>query len=132
VFLATAVQLLLPLLLLFSLFLLFRGHNEHGGGFVGGLAAAAGFALFALASDVASAQKLLHIHPRRLIAAGLLTAMASGFAGLISGRPYMTAWWTGVEIPVVGKIGTPLIFDAGVYLVVVGSITHIVFSLMEE
>jgi multicomponent Na+:H+ antiporter subunit B len=130
--LATAVQLLLPLLLLFSLFLLFRGHNDPGGGFVGGLSAAAGFALYALASGVAAARRLLHVHPRTLIAAGLLTALGSGLAGPAAGRPFMTGLWSAVKIPVFGKFGTPLLFDAGVYLVVVGVTTLIIFSLMEE
>jgi multicomponent Na+:H+ antiporter subunit B len=130
--LATAVQLLLPLLLLLSLYLLFRGHNDPGGGFVGGLAAAAGFALYALASGVAAARLLLHLHPRMLIAAGLLTALGSGLAGPAAGRPFMTGLWSAVKLPVFGKLGTPLLFDAGVYLVVVGVMTHIIFSLMEE
>jgi multicomponent Na+:H+ antiporter subunit B len=130
--LATAVQLLLPLLLLVSLYLLFRGHNDPGGGFVGGLAAAAGFALYALASGVAAARRLLHLHPRMLIAAGLLTALGSGLAGPAAGLPFMTGLWSVVKLPVFGKLGTPLLFDAGVYLVVVGVMTHIIFSLMEE
>lgn len=130
--LATAVQLLLPLLLLLSLFLLFRGHNEPGGGFVGGLAAAAGFALYALASGVDAARQLIRVHPRTLITAGLLTGLGSGCAGLLAGRPFMTGLWLDVKLPVFGKVGTPVLFDAGVYLVVVGVMTLIIFSLMEE
>jgi multicomponent Na+:H+ antiporter subunit B len=130
--LATAVQLLLPLLLLLSLFLLFRGHNEPGGGFVGGLAAAAGFALHALASGVTAARRLIRVHPRTLITAGLLTGLGSGFAGLLAGRPFMTGLWVDLKIPVFGKIGTPVLFDIGVYLVVVGVMTLIIFSFMEE
>jgi multicomponent Na+:H+ antiporter subunit B len=130
--LATAVQLLLPLLLLLSLFLLFRGHNEPGGGFVGGLAAAAGFALYALASGVTAARRLIRVHPRTLITAGLLTGLGSGSAGLLAGRPFMTGLWLDVKLPVFGKIGTPVLFDIGVYLVVVGVMTLIIFSFMEE
>jgi multicomponent Na+:H+ antiporter subunit B len=128
----TAMQLLLPLLLLFSLFLLFRGHNHPGGGFLGGLVAAAGFSLRALASGVAEARRLLYVHPRTLLAAGLSVALGSGLAGMASGDPFMTGWWVAVELPVFGKFGTPLLFDAAVYLVVVGAITLIIFSLMEE
>jgi multicomponent Na+:H+ antiporter subunit B len=130
--LATAMQLLLPLLLLFSLFLLFRGHNHPGGGFVGGLAAAAGFALYALASGVAEARRLLHVHPRMLLAAGLSVSLGSGLAGMAAGDPFMTGQWVAAEIPVFGKFGTPLLFDAGVYFVVVGAVTLIIFSVMEE
>jgi len=63
---------------------------------------------------------------------GLLAALGSGIAGLAADRPFMTGRWLGVEIPVVGKFGTPLLFDAGVYLVVLGAVTLIIFSLMEE
>ncbi len=130
--LATAVQLLLPLLLLFSIFLLLRGHNEPGGGFVGGLVASAGFALFALAAGAGKAGKLLHVAPRTLIAAGLFTALASGLISLVAGMPFMTGLWSGLRFPVIGKVGTPLLFDTGVYLLVVGVVLLIVFSLMEE
>ena len=130
--LATAVQLLLPLLLLFSIFLLLRGHNEPGGGFVGGLVASAGFALFALAAGVGKAGKMLHVSPRTLIAAGLFTALGSGLISLVTGRPFMTGLWTGQRFPVIGKVGTPLLFDTGVFLLVVGVVLLIVFSLMEE
>ena len=130
--LATAVQLQLPLLLLLSLVLLFRGHNEPGGGFVGGLAAAAGIALYALASGVDAARQLIRVHPRTLIAAGLLTSLGSGIAGPLAGRPFMTGLWLEAKLPVFGKVGTPLLFDAGVYLVVAGVMTLIIFSFMEE
>jgi multicomponent Na+:H+ antiporter subunit B len=67
-----------------------------------------------------------------LIAAGLLTGLVSGVAGLLAGRPFMTGLWFDAKLPVFGKVGTPLLFDAGVYLVVVGVVTLIVFSFMEE
>lgn len=130
--LATAVQLLLPLMLLLSLFLLLRGHNDPGGGFVGGLAAAAGIALYALASGVDAARQIIRVHPRSLIAAGLLISLCSGIAGPLAGRPFMTGLWLEAKLPVLSKIGTPLLFDAGVYLVVAGVMTLIIFAFMEE
>lgn len=130
--LSIAVRILLPLLLLFSLFLLLRGHNEPGGGFVGGLVAASGFALYALAHGASTAQLKMHIEPHTLIAAGLLTAVGSGLFSLVTGRPFMTGLWYGERLPVIGKAGTPLLFDTGVFLVVMGMALLIVFSLMEE
>ena len=130
--LATATQILLPLLLLFSLFLLLRGHNAPGGGFVGGLVAAAGFSLYALAFGDARAKKLLHVDPRWLITAGLATAAGSGLLSLLAGRAFMTGLWSGVPVPVFGTVGTPLIFDVGVYLLVAGVALLIIFSLLEE
>lgn len=130
--LSTATRYLLPLLLLFSIFLLLRGHNEPGGGFVGGLVAAAAFALYAIAHDVTRAQGMLRVEPRTLIAVGLLIALASGSLAWLVGQPFMTGLWSAREIPVLGKAGTPLLFDIGVYLVVIGVTLTIIFALAEE
>jgi multicomponent Na+:H+ antiporter subunit B len=132
--LCTAARVLQPLMLLFSVFLLLRGHDEPGGGFAGGLAAAAAFALHAIAYDVASARRLLRVEPQTLIASGLLVATAGGAWAMIGGRPFMSGVWTAVEVPGVGAIdvGTPLVFDAGVYLVVVGVALLIILTLAEE
>lgn len=128
----TATRYLLPLLLLFSVFLLLRGHNEPGGGFVGGLIAASAFALYAIAADVTTARETLRVDTRTLIGAGLLVAVGSGSLGLLLGAPFLTGYWSDVTLPAVGKLGTPLMFDVGVYLVVIGIALTIIFSLMEE
>ena len=130
--LSTATRYLLPLLLLFSVFLLIRGHNEPGGGFVGGLVAAAAFSLYAIAFDVQRTRQLLRLDPRELIGIGLALAVSSGLYAWIQGAAFMTAFWAKQAWPVLGKIGTPLFFDVGVYLVVLGVILKIVFSLAEE
>jgi multicomponent Na+:H+ antiporter subunit B len=130
--LSTATRYLLPLLLLFSIFLLLRGHNEPGGGFVGGLVAAAAFALYAIAYDVPQARRALGIDPRTLMAVGLLAAAGSGGLSLVAGKPFMTGLWSAQEVPVLGKVGTPLVFDSGVYLVVIGVVLMIIFTLAEE
>ena len=125
-------RFLLPLMLLFSVFLLVRGHNEPGGGFVGGLTAATAFALVLLSDGLESARRLLRVAPLTLVAAGLTVALASGLPALLQGRSYMTGVWLGVPLPVVGKIGTPVVFDVGVYLVVLGIVLAILFALAEE
>lgn len=129
--LSTATRYLMPLLILFSVFLLVRGHDEPGGGFVGGLVAAAAISLYEVAYDVWRARQIIRINPLVLIAAGLLIAAASGLPALVERLPYMTGLWTRVEVPIFGKLGTPLVFDIGVYLVVVGVMLTITFSLME-
>lgn len=129
--LSTATRYMLPLLLLFSIFLLLRGHNEPGGGFVGGLVAAAAFALYAIAFDVATARRTLGIDSRTLIGLGLLIALSSGVVGLLAGQPFMTGLWSEHAVPLLGKIGTPLFFDIGVYLVVIGVTLTIIFGLAE-
>lgn len=130
--LSTATRYILPLLLLFSVFLLLRGHNEPGGGFVGGLVAAAAFALYAIAYDVATARRVLGIDTITLISLGLLVALGSGVFSLVAGLPFMTGLWSEYAVPILGKVGTPLLFDIGVYLVVIGVTLTIIFALAEE
>lgn len=129
----TAARYTLPLLLLFSIFILFRGHNDPGGGFIGGLAAASAFAMYAIAYDVKKAHEVLRISPINLIGIGLLIAVSSGLLGLLTGNPFMTGLWNeDITLPVAGKPGTPLLFDIGVYLVVIGISLLIIFTLAEE
>jgi multicomponent Na+:H+ antiporter subunit B len=130
--LSTATRYLLPLLLLFSVFLLIRGHNEPGGGFVGGLVAAAAFALYAIADGVATTRRTLRLNPTRLIGLGLLIAVGSGLVSIIIGQPFMTGLWSDYPVPALGKVGTPFLFDVGVYLTVIGVVLLIIFSLMED
>lgn len=130
--LSTATRYLLPLLLVFSVYVLLRGHNEPGGGFIGGLVAAAAFALYSIAFGVERAQRVLHAHPGLLIGLGLLVALSSGLASLLLGHPFMTGLFSTGSLPVLGKVGTPLLFDLGVYLVVLGATLTIVFALSEE
>ena len=132
--LLTTARLLLPLLLMFSAFLFLRGHNEPGGGFVAGLVAAAAWVLYALATDPELAGRALRIEPRALIGWGLLAALLSGMFGLILGQPFLTAQWVEVPLPGGGllELGTPLLFDLGVYLTVIGVTLTIVFALAEE
>lgn len=132
IILRTTNQILSGLLIVFSIFLLLRGHNLPGGGFTGGLVASGAFVLQALAFGVANARKTLIIPPIALIGLGLATALVSGFFGFPDGLPFMTGMWDKTPLPLVGKLGTPLLFDLGVYFVVAGISCMIVFSLGEE
>jgi multicomponent Na+:H+ antiporter subunit B len=132
--LRTATRYLVPLLILFSIFLLLRGHNEPGGGFVAGLVAAAAFALYALASGVPAARRALPVDTHNLIGAGLLVSLSSGIFPMLLGEPFLTGKWAKITVPILGEleIGTPFIFDIGVSMVVVGVTLLIIFSLAEE
>ena len=123
--LRTAARVLMPLLLLFALFLLIRGHNEPGGGFVGGLVVAAAFSLYAIAYGVEQARRALLVEPLTLLSTGLLVALMSGFPAVAAGQPFFTGLW-------IGPVGTPLLFDIGVFLVVVGVMLTMIFNLAEE
>ena len=132
--LPTATTYLMPVLLLLSIFLLLRGHNEPGGGFAGGLVAAAAFVLLSVASGVSVARRALQVDPRSLIGVGLVLMIVSGLIGpLFYGEPYLTShWWVFPVGDYEVALGTPLLFDIGVYLGVAGTILLIVFSLEEE
>jgi multicomponent Na+:H+ antiporter subunit B len=134
--LPTAARYLLPLLLLFSVFLLLRGHDEPGGGFSGGLVAATAFALLATASGVRVARYTLRLDPRTLAGGGLVIMIASGIVAplLPTSRPFLTVVWWQLDLPGAADldIGTALIFDLGVYLAVMGTVLTIVFALEEE
>lgn len=133
--LKAATRVLVGLMLVFSLYMLLRGHNEPGGGFIGGLVAAIGFALFAIAHGPQSARSALRVDPRALAMAGLGIATLSGLWAGLAGDPHFTGqWWFLGAAP--GDKGLPLstvlLFDIGVYLVVVGSVLTLVLALEEE
>jgi len=129
--LQTASRYLMVLLVIFSVFILLRGHNEPGGGFVGGLLIAGAFALYGLAYEPKAARRLLRFDPRSIIGVGLVTAAGSGLAALWHGQPFLTGQWLPYPIPFLGKLGTVFFFDVGVYLVVLGT-TLLVLLTLEE
>ncbi len=131
--LKTASNYLLPVLLVFSIFILLRGHYLPGGGFVGGLIAAIAFVLHAFANGLENTKDLLRIHPGFLMPVGLGLAFLSGLAPVIGlDDPFMTGLWLPQDIPVIGSVGTALFFDIGVYLVVVGVTLTIIFTISES
>jgi multicomponent Na+:H+ antiporter subunit B len=130
----TSARVLVPFMLLLSVVVLLRGHNEPGGGFVGGLLAASGIALHAMAFGHASARRIFRADPRALIGVGLLVAAASGLPALMLGEAYLKGIWMSLEapgFPEVLKVGTPLVFDIGVYLLVLGAAVLMILTLEE-
>jgi len=128
--LQTATRVLMPLLLLFAVFLLLRGHNAPGGGFVGGLVVSAAFILHATAYGVEASRRVLMIDASTLLGIGLSVALASALPSAFMGRPFMSALWGtlgGAGVPV----GTPLVFDVGVFLAVIGVVLTIAFMLID-
>ena len=130
--LQTASRYLMVLLVIFSVFILLRGHNEPGGGFVGGLLIAGAFALYALAYEAKAARHLLRFDPRTIIGIGLATAVGSGLAAVLYGQPFLAGQWLPYSIPFLGKLGTVFFFDLGVYLVVLGTTLLVLLTLQEE
>jgi multicomponent Na+:H+ antiporter subunit B len=127
--LQAATKYLLPILLLFSFFLLLRGHYYPGGGFVGGLVAAIAFVLHSSANGTEETMKLIRHKPLSLSPIGLAISAVSMTLPLLFDLPPMTGLWFEEPIPVIGMIGSSLFFDLGVYLVVVGVILTILFTI---
>lgn len=129
VILSTTIKLLMPLFFLFSVFLLFRGHNLPGGGFIGGLMAAIGLFLHSMVFGVNITVKKYKLNPVRIIATGLLIALIAVIVPMFMDLPLFTGVWGTFQLPLIGKLGTPMLFDIGVYLLVIGIILNITFVL---
>jgi multicomponent Na+:H+ antiporter subunit B len=125
----TVINLLMPLFFIFSLYLLFRGHNEPGGGFIGGLIGAIAFVFHAMVFDSKETIRIFNLNPVRLIAVGLSLAVISGLFAVVGGDPFMTALWADFYLPVIGRPGTPILFDIGVFILVIGVVLKITFSM---
>jgi len=119
----------LPFALALSLYLLWRGHNEPGGGFIGGLIAAAGYVCYALPRGYTALRQVLPIDSLQLLALGFGAALVSGFAGLTANAPYLTHAWT--EIGGLA-LGTTVLFDIGVYLTVLGAILTFLSLFLDQ
>lgn len=132
--LRTATRLLVSLILVFSIYLLFRGHNSPGGGFSGALVAATGFALYTIAEGAASVRRAIRIDPRHLIVFGMGLALVSGLTAAFLGEPFLSGlWWTVAELPDYKLVlGTPFFFDVGVYAIVLGTILILILALEES
>ncbi|WP_299481100.1 Na+/H+ antiporter subunit B [uncultured Roseibium sp.] len=129
----TIAPYLAALMVLFSIFVLLRGHNEPGGGFIGGLIAASALAIYGIACGVASVRRAIVFHPMGISGFGLFIGALAGVLSFFKGQAFMTSQWlifdfSGVEV----ALSTPLVFDIGVYLVVVGAIGSIALALEER
>lgn len=131
--LRTAARLLISLTLLFSIYVLLRGHNEPGGGFIGGLIAVSGFAIYAIAFGIEEVNRNLRFSPTALSGFGLCCGALSGLPSLVAGQPFMTGIWWEVNFGLIElDLSTVILFDIGVYLVVLGSLRAILLALEEE
>ncbi len=116
----------------FALYLLLRGHNLPGGGFIGGLVSALSLIMLSLANGVERTQQILRVDPIRLAAIGLLLAFLTALVPVFFGADFLKHYnWKFTDVPVMGSlaVGTPLFFDIGVFLVVVGVTAKMIFIL---
>ncbi|MCU0853754.1 MAG: Na+/H+ antiporter subunit B [Rhodobacteraceae bacterium] len=135
IILVAGTRLLVALFLVFSVFMLLRGHNEPGGGFIGGLIGATGFVIYAIACGTDAARRALRVPPERIAMAGLGIALFAGVAAVFDGDVFFTGQWLFLGATATEKglpLSTVLIFDVGVYLVVMGAILSLSFALEES
>lgn len=134
IFFRFLARAMMPVLILFSLFLLLRGHNEPGGGFVGGLVGAGSIVLMTLAYGADEVRQRLHIDFLRAMYYGLAIAIGAGVVGLVIGVAFQDAFWWTPYFQGIGRIeiSTPLLFDIGVYVVVFSVTSSIVMNMAEE
>jgi multicomponent K+:H+ antiporter subunit A len=128
------VQLLLPVAGMVAVFFLLRGHNEPGGGFVAGLIVATAVILQYLVGGTAWAESRTRIFPQYWIALGLLCASGAGFAAWLAARPFLSALTWHAALPVIGELhlSTVLLFDIGVFLLVIGATVLILVALAHQ
>ena len=132
--LKTATRLLVGLILTFAVYLLLRGHNAPGGGFAAALVAGTGFALFAISEGPAAVRRAIRIAPQKIAMGGLGLAIVAGLAAPLTGRPFLTGIWWIAKNEQIQKlaVGTPLVFDVGVFFAVLGTILTLILALEEN
>jgi multicomponent Na+:H+ antiporter subunit A len=108
--------------IVFSVYLLFVGHNAPGGGFVGGLTAGIALVLLYAGGGIDRVRDVATVHYETLLGIGLLLACGTGLASLLLGEPFQSSAILETDVPLLGhvKLVTVLFFDIGVYVIVVG------------
>ena len=125
----TVSRFLLAVMLLFSLWVLFRGHNSPGGGFIAGLIAADAFGLYVITHGSQQLRKLIRLSLFSLLAISLTVMFLAGLIPIFFGKSFLTGIWFHLGDHL--KLGTPLLFDIGIYLIVLSSILIIMIALEE-
>jgi len=123
----TMAPLIAVAMLLFSIVILLRGHNDPGGGFIGGLIAASAVAVYGMAQGVGAARRVLRVNPIGFAGFGVLLAALSGALSAFTGAPFLTTMWLPAHL-----FGTAGLFDIGVYFVVFGTLSAVTLALEDS
>jgi len=128
------MQWLFPVIITFAVYLFMRGHDMPGGGFSAGLTLSIAFLLQYLAGGTRWAEDRIRILPLRWMGAGILIAAATGIGAWLLGHPFLTSHFRYLEIPLIGKVpaASALLFDLGVFLLVVGATVLILVALAHQ
>ncbi|WP_428651675.1 hydrogen gas-evolving membrane-bound hydrogenase subunit E [Photobacterium satsumensis] len=124
----TTAHIVAVLMMVFSLYLLLRGHNSPGGGFIGALIAVIGLTLLIFAESPQYVRERLSYRPMHIAMFGVFLSLLAGGIGFVMGSPFLTGIWWKQILP----LGTPLIFDVGIYLAVIGGVLEVLLRVNEE
>lgn len=132
--LTAGTRTMVPTLVLFSVYLLIVGHDVPGGGFAGGLIASSALLLVFLTFGASGLDRVLPIDPEALTGVGLAMAIVAGLIGLFFGGTFLTYTYASVSAPLLGdiKVSSLLLFDLGVYALVIGLVATAVYRLGGE
>ena len=123
----TAAPVIASVMVLFSVIILLRGHNEPGGGFLAGLIAASAVAVVGMAQGVGTARRVMRVNPIVIAGLGVVLVILSGLLSALVGAPFLTGLWLPLHL-----FGSPGVFDIGVYLVVSGTVAAVVLALEDS
>jgi multicomponent K+:H+ antiporter subunit A len=128
------IQMMTPVILLFAIHLFLRGHDLPGGGFAAGITVSVALILLYMARGARWVETRLRVLPVRWLGAGLLLAVLTGLGSLAFGRPFMTTYFQYLDLPLLGRVplATALLFDLGVFAVVVGATILMLIALAHQ
>ena len=128
------IQMMFPIILIFSIHLFLRGHDLPGGGFSAGLTASAALVLLYMARGVRWVESRIRVAPVRWMAIGLLTSLGTGLGSLVVGYPFLTSHFRYLDAPLIGRLplASAMLFDLGVFILVVGATTLILTAIAHQ
>lgn len=134
VILQTATKVLTFIILTFSIYVLFAGHHNPGGGFIGGLITASALVLLYITFDAKTVRTMIPVDYKVMGAVGVLLAISTGAGALLFDAPFLTQSFSSIPLPLLGEteLATAVLFDLGVYFAVIGTTMTIIMSISED
>ncbi|WP_051086724.1 Na+/H+ antiporter subunit A [Saccharibacillus kuerlensis] len=134
VILRTMSRVIVLIIISFSLYLFFAGHNNPGGGFIAALMTAAALSLLAVSFGMDTIRRVIRVDYRLMTAVGLSIAILTGAGSFLFDAPFLSQAFDYFYLPILGKteLATAVLFDLGVYLAVVGVVMNIIFTIKGE
>lgn len=134
IILQTATKVTVFIILTYAIYVLFAGHHNPGGGFVGGLVTASALVLLYLAFDTRTVRQIVPVNFRLVGAAGVMLAVLTGCAALFLDAAFLTQYAFTVDLPLLGEVhlATAIVFDIGVFLAVIGTTMTIITNIGED